>query len=48
MLKGSSQVDSFRFLERVVIRDLTRELIVLEVDDLSVLMIYFINISAAI
>ncbi len=47
MLKGSSRVDSLRFLERVVMRDLTRELIVLEVEDLSVLMMYFINISAA-
>ena len=48
MLNGSRRVDSLRFLDQVVIRDLTRELMVLEVEDLSVLMMYFINISAAI
>ena len=48
MLNGSRRVDSFRFLDRVVMRDLTRELIVLEVEDLSVLIMYFIKVSAAI
>ena len=45
-LRGLSRVDSFHFLDHVVIRDLTRDDSVDCVATLFVVIMYFMNVSA--